>query len=814
MNTHGTRSGGKIISFGSPKGGAGRTMVMANLAALYSLGCPRVGLTKSTVLAVDLDFQAPGLHFYDFAAYFKSPTSRITVAEQSASSWADMRDQLKVRPIGVLPWLDEILRDRRLDYRGSVPPAAAEVAKTVREIIRESARESLVNPNMHVIRIFGEPGTPPFLILPATDPLQPGYDDLLSRFDSADFFKRQLGFAILDVMYAHVLIATEGARDFPRRVLLDQGGGTTMTGMTNRAYADHHVMVSALNQQHRAGLMSFMSSVKSEEVPNTSIVFSQYGARPLAIGSAVNRTAFVQEDAIRADIKDRYVKHGPFGDGQFFVVDFAQDAVGKEHLFPTSTHSYDELARLVISIERSSVTPAVADVPWDTHELRVLGEFVGMPGEEASGALGGLTAWLGAQLRGRGKLKSYATEHENIAKLFQATALGPGVLPDPDSGSISRLEESQMQGVRLTDFDIIAAPVSSVTVETLELLEELAGFEASDDAYSEDCWGPLTEKYARETIYGWEKYARFPDASGRRRLVGYPFFVEHQLLVVNRRNLGPQFVNLYRRKTMRKFRGFVDPIDLKVAAEIGGESLSELDGLLMTLSGESVARWYEWRTLVAMFADHTGTYPTEGQSLAEGTARYLELCRDSDPRSRNTTWNTMHELFYAKNAVGMALIWPDAIPRGARSGDRPFEYIRPPGHFGFEECWLLVVPRGRGNDRPSKEAIEKLLRRFMTDSAQQIYLEEGGLPVHRRVLRDVDNWRTFAFLAPLSRWPGEEAVESPEQMTRVGLSQKEREVHLLAVLDEERRLANQPLTSQRILEVLAPVSAPEESVNG
>jgi MinD-like ATPase involved in chromosome partitioning or flagellar assembly len=59
------RSSGQIITFYSYKGGTGRTMALANIACLLARPDPAHGQTRPPrVLAIDWDFEAPGLHRY------------------------------------------------------------------------------------------------------------------------------------------------------------------------------------------------------------------------------------------------------------------------------------------------------------------------------------------------------------------------------------------------------------------------------------------------------------------------------------------------------------------------------------------------------------------------------------------------------------------------------------------------------------------------------------------------------------------------------------------------------------------------------
>src|SRR6266404_2969075 len=65
MNDMINRPSGQIITFYSYKGGTGRTMALANLACLLARSDPARGqAAPPRVLAIDWDFEAPGLHRY------------------------------------------------------------------------------------------------------------------------------------------------------------------------------------------------------------------------------------------------------------------------------------------------------------------------------------------------------------------------------------------------------------------------------------------------------------------------------------------------------------------------------------------------------------------------------------------------------------------------------------------------------------------------------------------------------------------------------------------------------------------------------
>jgi cellulose biosynthesis protein BcsQ len=87
--TNGQRPG-EIITFYSFKGGVGRSMALANVAAIYAQRGKRV-------LAIDFDFEAPGLHRYFLK---KEPGDRYApVGPQKGmlNYFAILRDRLEHR---------------------------------------------------------------------------------------------------------------------------------------------------------------------------------------------------------------------------------------------------------------------------------------------------------------------------------------------------------------------------------------------------------------------------------------------------------------------------------------------------------------------------------------------------------------------------------------------------------------------------------------------------------------------------------------------------------------------------------------------
>src|SRR5437773_2509985 len=78
---------GEVITFYSFKGGVGRSMALANVATIYAQRGKRV-------LALDCDFEAPGLHRYFLT---KEPDRYTPTGEQKGmlNYFATLRDRLQ-----------------------------------------------------------------------------------------------------------------------------------------------------------------------------------------------------------------------------------------------------------------------------------------------------------------------------------------------------------------------------------------------------------------------------------------------------------------------------------------------------------------------------------------------------------------------------------------------------------------------------------------------------------------------------------------------------------------------------------------------
>jgi MinD-like ATPase involved in chromosome partitioning or flagellar assembly len=191
---------GRIITFYSYKGGVGRSMAVANTAALLS--------RKYKVLAVDFDLEAPGLH-----RYFLS----------QSTSLAERRYEPQIGPAGVIEFFSELQDRLRSLYPDglSESPEAEEIA-TVRQMLR-----SLLATGRYEYRVrLGNPDSPDpaanseLFFMPACR-FDEGYAARVQAFDWRAFY--------LDYAAVFPLLAEElGARyDY---ILIDSRTGLTDIG--------------------------------------------------------------------------------------------------------------------------------------------------------------------------------------------------------------------------------------------------------------------------------------------------------------------------------------------------------------------------------------------------------------------------------------------------------------------------------------------------------------------------------------------------------------------------------------------------------
>lgn len=443
-------------------------------------------------------------------------------------------------------------------------------------------------------------------------------------------------------------------------------------------------------------------------------------------------------------------------------------------------------------------------------ELRVIGEFVGTDKTHPSGPIAAFRQWLELRLGSETNVTGIAASHQAIVNMVldKAAQVGSG---DPHSfifpqSGLQVLDEGDPSRLMLSDFDIVAWPAYLIP-HAFSLLEVLR--EEESHVNTADRIGSIDTRYLRESILGPAKYGYFPQEGGHQAFVGYPLFVDFALLAVNRQQiLQHDFINKYFYNEQRHFRGFMDPADVLAIARAASRSAVPARRLIMTLKEGHIAQWYEWQTVISIFGgidfdlgapwqeiDEQVIEHLTSRTTARATRYYLELCDYAGRDSNAADWDKAIKLFYEDRSVGMAFIWPDAIPQSYREqfGAQALIYAAPSCVRHPEECWLLVIPKHRRAETPSLEVLQELLADFMTYENQQRYQELGGITTHRRVLDNVDLWHSCAILPHLR------ALRDDEYVFLRASSAKARQaaVRIVDALDELRAYVKRELATQK-----------------
>lgn len=777
----------RVLAFSSPKGGVGRTMTAANIAAIYAAGASAVGIDATPTLIIDFDLESPGVHYYDFAAALVSagvPACTYEVDGNVFRTPGELVGYLRdTGPFGVAALLaalrtsegfaDAILP---LSTASDRPPGEAHAEATtalVTLLRRETESSSLSNPLRHIIRISDASGTTRLVILPAGEPANRAYRSAVLAFSWRDFFENAGGMAVIDAL---VRFFHSGIPALPaiRRVLLDQDAGLSLPAVANQYLAQTRIVVSGFSAQNQQGLFSLLdSALKAGGHDDLRVVLSQYGGRDTSYAESAQRVEVSYDAAVRqrvrfldyerlrasilATLNSKHV-----APEAVYVTDFCQTAVQFEYFFPIESPSWNALARLIASLEQSYSPSSPAIEVGTRRRLCVLGEFVGSVDAAPNGPLAGFRAYLTDRLGADVSVETAATDHDTIAELVKRgnVSLRPTT---PLDSTFCKYEEGGDKNYRLSDFDIVAMPVYLVSLAVQAgLLARLEPLWRSETFFACDSAKPVDDEYLKNAIAGWETYTHASMAGGERTFVGYPLFIAYQLIASNSRSIwSDAFAENYLKYEYRHFRGFHDPADILAVARAASVNQVPCDRLIMTLERTHIAQWYEWQAILSIFGTTDAEITTPWDELGfspqllndrtiEATVYYLELVTYAAKDSSTFDWNDAIRAFYDEERVGFSIIWPDAVPTESREGTGlPFVYHVPPGDRLHEECWLLTIPSGRGDDRPSVKDLQLLLTDFLTFESQRQYQARGGITVHRRVLQDLDRWRECQYLPEL-----------------------------------------------------------------
>ncbi|MEP7121848.1 MAG: AAA family ATPase [Byssovorax sp.] len=233
-----TRDRGEIITFYSFKGGVGRTMALANVAAVLAQ-------RGKKVLALDFDFEAPGLHRYFLNKPDVEPRRvepRFTPARQQKGVidlFKELRKQLRERLLigGEEP--EELATERTL---------GAIVSKLLRSRVYRY-QVSLRNPNN------GGTATIDFM---AAGRFDEGYVERVRAFNWKRFYAE----------HAEVLpvLADELAREYDYVLIDSRTGFTDVGSICTMVLPDKLVLVFAPNEQSLTGVLDVGEQAVRERI--------------------------------------------------------------------------------------------------------------------------------------------------------------------------------------------------------------------------------------------------------------------------------------------------------------------------------------------------------------------------------------------------------------------------------------------------------------------------------------------------------------------------------------------------------------------
>lgn len=233
-----TRDRGEIITFYSFKGGVGRTMALANVATLLAQ-------RGKKVLALDFDFEAPGLHRYFLNEPDIDPRPvepRFTPAQQQKGVidlFREVRKQLrKLFPV-----------DR---YDPEDPATKRTLRAIVSKVLRSSTykhRINLRNPNT------SGAATIDFI---AAGHFDQGYVERVRAFNWKRFYAE----------YAEVLpvLADELAREYDYVLIDSRTGFTDVGSICTMVLPDKLVLVFAPNEQSLTGVLDVGEQAVRERI--------------------------------------------------------------------------------------------------------------------------------------------------------------------------------------------------------------------------------------------------------------------------------------------------------------------------------------------------------------------------------------------------------------------------------------------------------------------------------------------------------------------------------------------------------------------
>lgn len=768
------------ISFTSPKGGVGRTMTLANIAKIYADGVSWANIEKHSVLMIDLDFNAPGIHYYDFNKY-----SNDYLTQNSHNK--NFEEKLKTNEIGLAFYLNKLLHYD--NYR--------EKCSEINSLFNDSKEEQAIkmfhdylfdelfqidefSPLLHLIKIEEES----IYLYPAGSPSNPNYSNIFFDFDWLEFLKFYFGDYLIKYLIEYTYLHIQKNENKRIRILLDQQAGTSIPASINRSLSDSNIYVTGFNKQNKDGLITLLNTYKNNYNTRLPIVIlNQYDVRDSCFEISTSiisskkspHALFKQKDFERRkgfidEICDIF---HPTNSGftntinikeRIFITEFENEAIQAEYFYKNDCISYRGLVDAVIKIEKElgeespkEIAPKPAK---NAIKIKIIGENVQLIGEKNKfyGPFFAVLQLLNEffQLRySNVEIIGYAASHEQIADLaingFIENVNVEEIRIDENLTIHSLIDYSGTRKISISDFNLFSFPYYLKDEDNL--LKSTHSLKESDllNIDTIDSLRGINKTYAEYNVIGWKDYSIVGD-----KIIGVPLFVVPQLLAYLNETVDKdsEFQASFHEKYLRHFNGFNDPLDLLNYAEITKDN-SGIKKILLC-SDEEIAKFYELQTISGIFNFEEKVNNIISKEkffdyyFSKGAARaiksYIELYRLSEKTTNKSIterdWDILLDEFFHKKYNSMIFLWADTIPLEYRK-DEDFIYQLPPSFHYFEECWMLSAINIESEEM--SEIIDFLVH-FVRKETQQKLLEYGGLPVHKGVCSNIENWSEYPFL--------------------------------------------------------------------
>lgn len=709
----------KFISFSSAKGGVGRTMTLANLANIYANGSASHGISPKFTLLMDLDFHAPGIHYYAFAQALTNGTVDKTQREfkwnnntYSVNQWSAVMESNR---IGLIYLLTDILGNKRFIKKSRVfsrkfhknTGSKIQLIQEYKNFLAEMLTQEEFNPYNHMISSLGN-NTSIFLI-PAGSPGYSDFNKTVFDFNWHTFLTKHSGVFLIDAIARFICHYYNKDNELEARVLLDQQAGVSIASSINSSISDASILIGGLNEQNKEGLKSMIKAHEDmfDEFP--WMILNQYKYRSQALQKNLFEYGSDHTSPIdRFYLTDKKERTSLITDiagddntklAKIAVIDFEREAVQKEYFYHPKSVAYAELIALVVKVEKSfsNSTRENRRRTLNTPKTIVLiGERLKYS-NSYSGPLKGLYASLRNYAKNT-KIIGLAATHKWIVSAVKSSdkthrvvlTFGEELIEGKHSlsslsGGIYDLGDYQ-EGVgfyelSMDEIDIWSYPYYVVKDIPPNFLLPIRLTES--DLIPSDSLKELDEQYLQENIIRWAEYSL---KNGTNEVTGVPLWVGFQLLAFHKAGFGSRTtLRRFREKYNREFSGFsttADLIDFAQFVMLDDNYGDKLKNVSFLRNYGHTSKWYEWQTIFGMF--YEPSFNAGFKSFNEyvnfllkdeaifATREYLKFTKRGNRTSQpdqddikpivEDEWHEQLQGFYFNDEASLILVWADSVP--------------------------------------------------------------------------------------------------------------------------------------------------------